>query len=122
MNKKHLDKFKLKKEAYRRWKQGQVGWEEYKEIVQAARNWLRKTKALTELNLAENVKDNKSFSRHISDERKIGENVGLLWKETGDLETQDTEKTEVPSGFFTLVLNGKCSSYATLDAEGKGRY
>lgn len=38
---------------------------------------VRKTKALTELNLAGNVKDSKSFSRHISDERKIKENVGL---------------------------------------------
>lgn len=37
MNKKHLYKFRLKKEAYRRWKQGQVDWEGYKEIVQAAK-------------------------------------------------------------------------------------
>lgn len=121
MSKKHLDKFKFKKEAYRRWKQGQVDWEEYKEIVQAARNLVRKTKALTELNLAGNVKDSKSFSSHICDERKIRENVCLLWKETGDLETQDTEKTEVLNDFFTLVLNDKCSSHDTWNAEGKGR-
>lgn len=121
-NKKHLDKFKLRKEAYRRWKQEQVDWEEYKEIIQATRNWVRKTKTLTELNLARNAKDNKSCSRHISDERKIGENVGLLQEETGDLEDQDMKKTEILNDFFTLVLNGKCSSHATQATEGKGRY
>ncbi|KAM9591189.1 uncharacterized protein ACIBXB_006085 isoform 1-T2 [Morphnus guianensis] len=33
MNKELLDKLKHKKEAYRGWKQGQVAWEEYREIV-----------------------------------------------------------------------------------------
>lgn len=56
MNKKFLDKFSHKKEAYRGWKQGQVGWEEYRQIVQAARNQVRKGKALTELNVARNTK------------------------------------------------------------------
>ncbi|GAB0177124.1 hypothetical protein GRJ2_000177600 [Grus japonensis] len=33
MDKELLDKLKHKKEAYRGWKQGQVAWEEYREIV-----------------------------------------------------------------------------------------
>jgi len=33
MNKELLDKLKDKKEAYRGWKQGQVAWNEYREIV-----------------------------------------------------------------------------------------
>ena len=33
MNKELLAKFKHKKEAYRRWKQGQVMWVEYRDIV-----------------------------------------------------------------------------------------
>jgi len=49
MNKKLLDKLKHKKEAYRGWKQGQVAWEEYREIVQAAREQVRKAKTLTEV-------------------------------------------------------------------------
>jgi len=36
MNKLLLDELKHKKEAYRVWKQGQVGWEKYRETVQAA--------------------------------------------------------------------------------------
>jgi len=51
-----LDKVKHKKEAYRGWKQGQVAWEEYRQIVQAARDQVKKAKALIELNLARGVK------------------------------------------------------------------
>ncbi|GAB0206060.1 hypothetical protein GRJ2_003071600 [Grus japonensis] len=46
MNKELLGKVKQKKEAYRGWKQGQVAWEEYREIVQAAGDQVRKAKAL----------------------------------------------------------------------------
>jgi len=56
-NKELLDKSKHRKEPYRGWKQGQVAWEGYREIVQAAR--VRKSKALSELNLAGDVKHNK---------------------------------------------------------------
>jgi len=52
MNKELLAKLRQKKEAYRGWKQGQAAWEEYTEIVQAAREQVRKSKALSELNLA----------------------------------------------------------------------
>ncbi|KAK4812684.1 hypothetical protein QYF61_012194 [Mycteria americana] len=52
MNKELLEKLKHKKEAYRGWKQGQGAWEEYREIVRAARDQVRKAKALIELNLA----------------------------------------------------------------------
>ena len=59
MNKELLDKLKHKKEAYRVWKQGQVACEEYGEIVQAARDEVRKAEVLTELNLVRNMKGNK---------------------------------------------------------------
>ncbi|GAB0190944.1 hypothetical protein GRJ2_001559700 [Grus japonensis] len=88
MNKELLDKLKTKKEGHKGWKQGQVSWEEYREIVQAARDQVRKAKALIELNLARDIKGNKkSFYRYISDKRKTRENVGPLRKETGDLLT-----------------------------------
>jgi len=51
MKKKHLDKLKQEKEAYRGWKQGQVACEKYRKIVRAARGQVRKAKALIELNL-----------------------------------------------------------------------
>jgi len=71
MNKELLDKLRHKKEAYREWKQEQVAWEEYRDIVQAARDQVRKDKALIELNLARDVKGNKkSFYGYRSDKRK----------------------------------------------------
>ncbi|KAM9662778.1 uncharacterized protein ACIBXB_015380 [Morphnus guianensis] len=79
MNKELLDKLKCKKEAYRGWKQGQVAWEEYREIVRAARDQVRKAKALIELSLARDVKGSKkSFYRYVGDKRKTRENMGPL--------------------------------------------
>ncbi|GAB0205150.1 long-chain fatty acid transport protein 6-like [Grus japonensis] len=113
---------KHKKEAYRGWKQGQVAWEEYRETVQAARDQVRKAKALIELNLARDVKDNKkSFYRYVSDKGRTKENVGPLWNETGNLVTQDMEKVEVLNGFFASVFTGKCLSHTAQVTEGKGR-
>jgi len=84
MNKEVLDKLKQRKEAYRGWKQGQVAWEEYKEVVQVAREQVSKAKALTELHLTSDVKENKkAFCRYLSDKMKTRENVGPLWKEAG---------------------------------------
>ncbi|GAB0176265.1 mitochondrial enolase superfamily member 1 [Grus japonensis] len=78
MNKELLDKLKHKKEAYRGWKQGQVAWEEYKETVRAARDQVRKAKALIELNLARDVKGNKkSFYSHIV---QVAEGKGRDWE------------------------------------------
>ncbi|GAB0207625.1 hypothetical protein GRJ2_003228200 [Grus japonensis] len=122
MNKEVLGKVKHKKEAYRGWKQGQVAWEEYREIVQAGRDQVRKAKALTEISLARDVKNNKkSFYRYFSDKRKARENVGPLRNETGDLVTQDMEKAEVLDDFFASVFTGKCFSYTVQVTEGKGR-
>jgi len=47
--------------------------------------------------------------------------VGPLWKETGDLVTQDMEKAEVLKDFFASVFNSKCSSHTTKVADVKGR-
>ena len=49
------------------------------------------------------------------------ENAGPLWKETGDLVTQDMEKAEILNDFFASVFTGKCSSHTTKVKEGKGR-
>ncbi|GAB0208696.1 mitochondrial enolase superfamily member 1 [Grus japonensis] len=120
MNKELLGKVKQKKEAYRGWKQGQVAWEEYRETVRAARDQVRKAKALIELNLARDAKDNKkSFYRYISDKRRTRENVGPLWNETGDLVAQDMEKAEVLNDFFASVSTGKCLSHTAQVTEGR---
>ncbi|GAB0208353.1 mitochondrial enolase superfamily member 1 [Grus japonensis] len=124
MNKEILAKYNHKKEAYRGWKQGQVAWEEYRETVQAARDQVRKAKALMiELNLARDVKDNKKgFYRYVRDKRRTRENVGPLQNETGDLVTQDMEKAEVLNDFFASVFTSKCSSHTAQVTEGKGRH
>ena len=122
MNKILPDKLKHKKEAYRERKQAQVTWEEYREIAQTARDQVRKAKALTELNLARDIKGNKKcFYRYVNDRRKGKENVGLLWKQTGDQVTQDMGKAEVLNDFFASVFTSKCSSHTAQVAEGKGR-
>ncbi|GAB0203411.1 hypothetical protein GRJ2_002806700 [Grus japonensis] len=122
MNEELLGKVKQKKEAYRGWKQGQVAWEEYRETVRAGRDQARKAKALIEISLARDVKDNKkSFYRYVSEKRRTRENVGPLWNETGDLVTQDMEKAEVVSDFFASVFTGKSLSHTAQVAEGKGR-
>ncbi|GAB0185819.1 mitochondrial enolase superfamily member 1 [Grus japonensis] len=120
MNKELLGKVKQKKEAYRGWKQGQVAWEEYRETLRAAREQVRKAKALREISLARDVKDNKkSFYRYVSDKRRMRENVGPLWNERGDLVTQDMEKAEVFNDFFASVFTGKCLSHTAQGTEGR---
>ncbi|GAB0178119.1 mitochondrial enolase superfamily member 1 [Grus japonensis] len=120
MNKELLGKVIQKKEAYRGWKQRQVAWEEYKETVRAARDQVRKAKALIEISLARDVKDNKkSFYRYVSDKRRTRENVGPLRNETGDLVTQDMEKAEVLNDFFASVFTGKCLSHTAQVTEGR---
>ena len=112
MSKELLDQLKVKKEAYRGWKQGQVAWEEYREAARVARDRVRKAKALTELNLARDIRSNKkSFYRYVGDRRKSKENVGPLRKETGVLVTQDMEKAEVLNDFFASVFTNKGSSH-----------
>ncbi|KFQ73472.1 hypothetical protein N337_08981, partial [Phoenicopterus ruber ruber] len=103
-NKELLDKLQHKKEAYRGWT-GQVPWEEYREIVRAAREQVRKAEAPIELNLARDITGNKkSFYRDVGDKRKTKENMGPLQKETGDLATRDMEKAEVLNDFFASVF------------------
>ncbi|GAB0186968.1 mitochondrial enolase superfamily member 1 [Grus japonensis] len=120
MNKELLGKVKQKKVAYRGWQQGQVAWEEYRETVRAARDQVRKAKALIEISLARDVKDNnKSFYRYVSDKRRMRENVGPLWNETGDLVSQDMEKAELLNDFFASVFTDKCVSHSAQVAEGR---
>ncbi|GAB0181438.1 hypothetical protein GRJ2_000609100 [Grus japonensis] len=120
MNKVLLDKLKHKKKAYRGWKQGQVAREEYREIVQTARDQVRKGKVLIELNLARDMKGNKkSFYMYVSDKRKTRENMGPLWNEIGDLVTQDMEKAEVLNDFFASVFTSEGSSHTAQVTEGR---
>jgi len=44
---------------HRQWKQGQVNWEEYRDVAWLCRDRVRKAKAQLELNLARDTKKNK---------------------------------------------------------------
>jgi len=63
----------------------------------------------------------KSLYRYVSDKRKIRENIGLLWKDTGDRISWDVEKAEVLNDFFASVFSSKCSSHTAHVADGQGR-
>lgn len=52
----------------------------------------------------------KGFYKYIGNKKKTRETVGLLWKEMGDLVTQDMEKAEVTQ-FFASVFTNKSSSH-----------
>ena len=121
MNRELLAKLKQKKEACRGWKQGQVAWEGYREMVRVAREQFRKTQALTEFNLARDVKGNKkAFYGNVSERRKTRENVGPLRKDMRDLVTWDMEKAEGLNDFFASVFTDKLSRHTTQVLEGKG--
>lgn len=59
MNKELVDKLQHKKEICRGWKQKREAWEEYREVVRAAEDQVRKATALAELSLAKDIKGNK---------------------------------------------------------------
>jgi len=59
MSKEPLAELRWKRKVYGMWKEGQITWEEYKNIVRACRDATRKAKVHLELNLTRDVKDNK---------------------------------------------------------------
>lgn len=110
MNKDLLVKLEQKKEMHRRWKQGHVPWEEYRNAMRVCRVKIRKAKALTELNLMRDAKNTKKgFYRYIDHKRKTKESVSPLTNE-GEQVTTDVEKAEVLN-FFTLVFTGGQASH-----------
>ncbi|GAB0205343.1 hypothetical protein GRJ2_002999900 [Grus japonensis] len=60
-------------------------------------------------------------SWYVDGKKKTRENVDPLWKETGDLVTQDMEKAEVLNKSFASVFTNKYSSHTAQVTKGKGR-
>ncbi|KFZ63214.1 hypothetical protein N338_03891, partial [Podiceps cristatus] len=98
-------KLKEKKEIHKQWKQGQVSWDEYKDVVLLCRDGVRKAKAWLELNLARGAKNKKCFYRYLSQKRKVKENIPPLKSKTAKLAIKD-KKTEVLNHFFASVFTG----------------
>ena len=58
---------------------------------------------------------------YISDKKKAREDVGHLWKETGDLVTMDVKKAEVLNDFLVSVFTDMGSSHMAQVAESNGK-
>jgi len=85
-------------------------WEEYRNVVRACNDAMRKAKVHLELKLARDVKNNKKgFCKYISSKRKTRGNVGPLLNEVSALVTEDTEKAELLSALFASVFSAKAS-------------
>ena len=57
---------------HRKWKQGQVSWEQYRDVAQLCRDGVRKAKAQLDMNLTRDMKNNKKgFYRCVSQKRKV---------------------------------------------------
>lgn len=88
--------------------------EEYCEIVQAARDHVKKAKTLTEFNLARYIQGNKkSFCKYLSDKRETRENVGPLQKGMGD-QAPGTDKGQTAQQTLCAKGNNR-SSADTVD-------
>ncbi|CAM4534308.1 unnamed protein product [Caretta caretta] len=114
LNSEILADLKYKKEAYKKWKIGQMTRDEYKNIARARRSEIRKAKSNLELQLARDVKSNKKgFFRYVGNKKKVKESVGPLLNEGGNLVTEDVEKAKVLNAFFASVFTNKVSSQTT---------
>ncbi|CAM4559525.1 unnamed protein product [Lepidochelys olivacea] len=114
LNNEILADLKHKKEAYKKWKIGQMTRDEYINIARAYRNEIRKAKSHLELQLVRDVKSNKkSFFRYVGNKKKAKESVGPLLNEGGNLVTEDVEKANVLNAFFASVFTNKVSSQTT---------
>jgi len=79
VSKELLEELSQKRNVYGMWKEGQATWEEYRNVIKACRDAMRKAKDHLELYLAGDVKDNKKgFFKFVSSKWKTSENVGLL--------------------------------------------
>jgi len=102
-----LGTLRVKKGAYKLWKQGRVTWEEYRDAVRTCRHRIRKAKVQVEQNLVRDMKNSKkTFYRYIGQTRQAKMGVPSLVNLKGELASMDKEKAEVLKEFFALVFAG----------------
>ncbi|KFQ31696.1 hypothetical protein N332_00599, partial [Mesitornis unicolor] len=113
LNQDLLAKLKGKIELHRQWKQGQVSWEEYRDVAWVCRDEVKKAKAQLKLNLARDAMKNKEgFYRYVNQKRKVKECVPYLMSNSGELVPTDKEKAEVLN-LFASVFTGNLSPHSS---------
>jgi len=121
MKKEPLAELTWKRKVYEMWKKGQATWEEYRNVVKACRDAIRKAKVHLELKLTRDVKNNKKgFFNYISSKWKTRDNMGMLLNKVGVLVMEDTEKVELPNNFFASVFSAKAGPQESQALEVRG--
>jgi len=94
-----LLELRQKREAYGRWKQGQVTREDYRDAACHCREKICVAKARLEFKLASTQKENKKgFLKYVNSKRRIRDNIGPLLDEGVHLtETQTKRRHLMPS-------------------------
>lgn len=118
INKLFLDLRRHEKKFCQDWKQERVTQEDYKGIVQANRDQVRKARTQIEVNLSRAIKGNKKkFYRYTSRIRMSGRMQAHTEKKLETWSQRDTEKAEVLNNFFISFFTDKDSSH-TACTEG----
>lgn len=87
-----------------------------KKILKAARDWVKKAKALRELDLVRDVNNNKkSLYRYISDKERLGK----MWSPSGRKQRGWLPRWRRLSDFSPVVFTDKCTSHTAQVTEDK---
>ncbi|PKU36300.1 rna-directed dna polymerase from mobile element jockey-like [Limosa lapponica baueri] len=99
-----------KRRVYHLWKKGQATQEEYRDLMKLYREKIRKAKAQLELNLANDIRDNKkSCYKYLTNKKRARGSLHPLLDAGGNIATKDEEKAEKLNAFFASVLNSQTS-------------
>ncbi|XP_059576813.1 uncharacterized protein LOC132247742 [Alligator mississippiensis] len=126
LNRELMDCLHLKRKAYEGWKTGNTTKKEHSELICTSKEQTRKAKAVTKIQLATQIKDNKmSFFRYVGSQKKIKGNIGPLLNQMWQLINDTQEKVNLLNDYFVSVFQhpkGTTLPDKIQDHQGKGEY